>query len=247
MNNYAGIITVAYGQEYDKCAAHTLYHSRQFTDLPFAVITNIRAADRNPKWKQIKNVQFFYFQRLQSQNRRAKLQMDLISPFEKTLYIDADSVIQKHGVESFVKLLDIAPMAFNWRITFYPGEKIWNIYARCMKLSGVSKPISVYNGGIVAFTKTPDTRGFFSEWLRIWELFGRGREMPPLNCAIKKTQIHCAHFPLLYFADNARHDDCIIQHNYNKDFNKRFNIPAWVDYKPFDGNKSDFRLEVDPT
>ena len=105
------------------------------------------------------------------------------------------------------------------------------------------------NGGLVAFSlnnvgHTMDVRCFFAKWLFMWEHFGRGREMPPLNCAIKKTGIKHGKFPLLYFADNARNDNGIIQHNYNGDFNKRFGIPPWKDYKPFDSGRSDdFRFE----
>jgi len=186
------------------------------------------------------------FDRSKSESRRAKLQTGLLTPFDHTLYIDADSVVQHPGVEVFSDCLENHDMEFNWPITFKPGEKIWNIYARCMKKFGVMKPISIYNGGIIAFKKNPKVRGFFETWLRYWEVFGCGREMPPLNCAIKSTGINHSYFPLLFFADNSRNDACVIQHNYNGDFNKRFGIAPWKEFKPFDGNKDDFRFERIP-
>jgi len=241
-----GIITVAYGADYDRCAAHAFLYGRQFTDLPIAVITNLK--ERCKTWDNVSNVQFLYFERDQKVNRRAKLQMDLISPFDKTLYIDADAVIQKPGIEIFADILDKHEMVFNWRITFNPGQPIWNIYARCMKRFGVTKPISIYNGGLIAFRKSPAVRNFFQQWIMMWECFGNGREMPPLNCAIKSTGIDHGKFPLLYFADSARNDQALIQHNYNGDFNQRFGIPAWESFKPFDSNaKDDFRTERNPT
>jgi hypothetical protein len=240
-----GILTVAYGADYDRCAAHAFLWGRKYTDLPIFIITNV--TQRSPVWEKVGNVKFLYFPREQRDNRRPKLGMDLLTPFDKTLYIDADSVIQNPGVGIFEKLLDDHEMVFNWRITFQPGEKIWNIYARCMKQFGVTKPISICNGGIIAFRKGESTRILFNTWLKMWEEFGTGREMAPLNCAIKKTGIDYGSFPLLYFADAGRSDNSIIQHNYNGDFNKRFGIPPWKDYKPFDGDKTDFRFETIPT
>jgi hypothetical protein len=242
----AGIYTVAYGMDYDRCAACALRYSRKFTDLPFFVATNLK--QRCKAWNEVSGVSFKYFERSQNDNRYAKLNMDLITPFDYTLYFDADSVIQKNGVEVFIPILNEHDMVFNWRITFQPGQKIWNIYAKCMKQFDVIKPISIYNGGLIAFKKTKAVREFFDMWLKMWEQFGRGREMPPLNCAIKKSGINIWTFPLLYFADNARNDSVIIQHNYNDDFNKRFGIVPWSEYKPFDSHGGDdFRFEKEPT
>jgi hypothetical protein len=245
----AGIYTVAYGEDYDRCAACAFRYGRKHTDLPIAVATNLRAGERCKAWAEVPNVTFMYFaNRNQGDNRRAKLQMDLISPFERTLYIDADSVIQNAGVERFAPLLDDNEMVFNWRITFGTGDRIWNIYARCMAMFGVKKPISIYNGGIIAFRKTPAVREFFRVWMSHWETFGCGREMPPLNCTIKEFEgkLKYTTFPLLFFADAQTHTDTVIQHNYSRDFNQKFGIVPWTPYKPFDGNKNDFHLERTP-
>lgn len=242
-----GIISVAFGIEYDKCAAHTFLYSRKFTDLPFFILTNIKEKDRHKTWKSVSNVTFMEFDKTQRENRKAKLRMNEFTPFDRTLYIDCDSVIQMRGVDNFGVLLDDSDMVFNWRIEFRPGQKIWNIYARCMKQFNVSKPISIYNGGIVAFKNNENVDKFFKTWYSMWEQFGKGREMPPLNCAIKKTGIKINKFPLLYFADNAKHENCLIQHNYNGTFCQTFGIPKWIDYKPFDGGNDDFRFERIPT
>jgi len=240
----SGFFIVAYGKEYDKCAAYAWAFSRRFTGLPLCVVTNLKPEERCSKWKDVKNVEFKYFQKEQKENRRPKLGMDLLTPYDKTLYMDADCVIQKPGVEVFERLLDENDAIFNWRITFNPGEKIWNIYARCMKQFGIEKPISIYNGGLIAFKKMPAVRELFTMWQEFWVSAGRGREMAPLNCAIKKTGIQIGTFPLLYFADAGRNDNVIIQHNYNNNFCERFGIPKWTEYKPFDnGRADDFRFE----
>lgn len=242
----AGIYTVAYGTDYDRCAACALYYSRKHTSLPFAVATNLLPEARCKRWADVANVTFVYHERSQGQNRRAKLNMDLLSPFDLTLYIDADSVIQGPGADTFVSLLEATDMAFNWRITFRPGDRIWNLYARTMAQFGVTKPIGIYNGGIIAFKKTPAVRALFAEWLRMWEATGCGREMPALNCAIKKTGIEHSTFPLLFFADAQHHPRAVIQHNFGGQFGAMFGIPRWVDHKPFDGRADDFRLEKSP-
>ena len=244
-----GIITVAFGDHYDRLAAHAFLYSRKFTDLPVFVLTNIPKEKRHKTWDHIPGVQFMEFNKPQSKNRKAKLHIVNFTPFEKTLYMDCDSVVQNKGVELFADLLNDKDMVFNPRITFEPGQKIANIYARCMKQFGVSKPISIHNGGLFAFKKNETTLAFFKQWFDMWSQFGAGREMPPLNCAIKKSGMDFNKFPQNYFADNHYNPDAIVQHSWHREsFAKQFSVPVWEEYKPFDkGQEDDFRLERNPT
>jgi len=52
----SGILIVAYGQDYDRCAAGACAYTRLYTDLPIHVITNLRS--RCDKWKEVPGVAF---------------------------------------------------------------------------------------------------------------------------------------------------------------------------------------------
>ena len=240
-----GIVVVAFGHDYERLALQALTYSRKFTDLPFHVMLG---GNDGSRFDAIKEVSYTCFNRNQNENRKVKLRLDEVTPFDLTLYMDCDSVIQRPGVEQFINLLDGVEMVFNPRITFNPGQPIWNIYARCMKQFGIGKPISIHNGGIFAFRKTPVTGEFFKEWYRMWIEFGSGREMPPLNCAIKKTGIAFNAFQPGFFADSFMTDDVVVQHCWHiSSFSEKFGITPWTENKPFDkGKHDDFRYEVYP-
>lgn len=238
----AGIVVVAFGNDYAAMAAQALKFSRKNTDLPFHVLTNVN------NFKAGGNTTVRVFEKSQRENRKAKLRANEFSPFDLTLLMDCDSVIQRKGCELFIDLLDGYDTVFNNRITFIPGQPIWNIYRRTMDKFGVKKPITISSGGLFAFRKNDAVDGFFKTWYQMWEQTGCGREMPALNCAIKKTELKSNKFPKGYFVDNAFSKDAIIQHCWNQpQFCTYYGFANWKPFKPFDkGGNDDFRFERNP-
>lgn len=236
-----GLLTIAFGREYDKIAAHTMRHSRKFTDLPIHVFTNLHGQDRSSVWDEIQNVTFDLFRCAENKhNRWAKMQMNLWTPFDKTIYIDADAVTQKTGIECIFDMLDHADFVLNRNHHWEQGEKIPNIYAKAMTACGAKLPIDCYNGGFLAWRKEGETVDkLFDTWHDYWVRTGKGRDMPALACAVQKVK------PLLYnplpvFAPDKEDPRCIIQHNYNGTFFKNFDLPTFRESKPFDNDPSDF-------
>lgn len=237
MSMSTGIITVAYGAEYDRCAAHTMAWSRKNTDLPFAVVTNLRAEERCAKWNDVSAIEFIYREESTRDNRVAKLSMDLISPFDKTLYIDADSVIQHSGCEMFVDSLVDHEIAFRFLTHFDTHRPIWRLFVRQFELFGVSKPIAIYYGGVIAFVPGIETRRFYAGWLERWQKTDRGRDMPAQNATIKQCAIKHGILPVRLFGiDAAGGEDYIVVHNGESAFGwrKRFCIPNWKGFFPTD-------------
>jgi len=237
-----GILLVVFGKNYDSLAAHTVAYSRQFTNLPIHVLTNIK--DRNSKWYDMENITFDIFNLNQNENRKIKTNMIKYTPFEKTLYIDCDSVIQKTGIENAFNLLEDNYLALNRFLYWGKGEKILRLYKRVMKRTNVSLPLIVYNGGIMCFKKNKEMKAFFVLWDKIWEADGKGREMPALACAVAKSRIPISLFPRNFFVPDIRNVDGVVQHNYNsyqgKNFHKEFGLPRIRENKPFDNDPKDW-------
>jgi hypothetical protein len=242
-----GILTIAFGAEYDKIAAHTLrYAARLVENLPFlCVITNVQ--DRCQAWEEVEqicNIDFICGEAWQdSDNRKYKMQMWDLTPFDKTIYIDADAVIQKEGIECIFDMLDHADFVLNglnyWRI----GDKVPNIYAKAMLSCGAKLPLNCYNGGFLAWRKGEAANKLFETWYEYFKRTGRGRDMPALACAIQHVE------PLIFdvglspvFAPERKDPNCIIQHNYNATFFDDFKLPRFQESKPFDGDPTDFRF-----
>jgi len=242
-----GILYTVFGRQYENLAFHTIRHSRQFTYLPIHILTNV--IERNKAWNNMPNVSFTEIDIRQKKNRSIKTQMDKYTPFDETLYLDCDSVIQRTGIEDVFEMLEQHDMVLNLNIYWPKNHKIVKLYKTAMKITNTTLPLSVYNGAFICFKKNENIRTFFLRWYKYWRLTGEGREMPALACAINKSSLSIKEltpYVHMLFEPSIYNPECIVQHNYNSnqghDFFKEFALPEISQYKPFDkkGSESDW-------
>ncbi len=235
-----GILYIVFGKEYDRLAARTIRYSRQYTNLPICIFSNVPKHDS--VWKGIKNIEFMDFPAPQDENRGVKTQMILSTPFDETLYLDCDSVIQKPGIENVFAYKE--DLVLNVYLHWKEGDKIVRIYRRAMKTNNVELPLTVYNGAFIRFLKNERDYGFFRQWYKFWVATGKGREMPALNCAIKKSDVVVGKAAPYFFEPDRYDKNCIVQHNYNTNSGKNwfdeFGLPVIKQNKPFDKHSSDW-------
>lgn len=226
-----GIIYVVYGDEYDKIGSACCRISRQHTDLPFHVIANHERTDR---WDGIGNISWAPFKREQGENRVAKLKAPMLSPFDQTLYLDCDSIIQRSGIDLLFDLLDrndiVLYQCFRWE----KGDKVLNIYKRAMLMFGVEPPISVWQGGIVGFTDSDESVSFFQKWFDYWDKFGRQREMPCLACAqANTTELSVGILPENFYGyEGGMCEEAVVQHYVGPLFEEKFNVEKFNTQQP---------------
>ena len=245
-----GILILAFGKEYDQLAAATVNYSRQFTQLPIYILTNMSKESRDVRWDTIDNVQFKTFSKSQDHNRRVKTRMDLFTPFEKTLYLDCDAAIQKTGIEQAFDLIPNNGLLLNQYMRWEIGDKVYRLYHRAMRRLQVQLPLDIYNGALIGWNKCVETDRFFEVWHKFWRLTGCGRDMPALACAVKAVNMKVTTAPPKFFdpGGSTCDRDAIIQHHYNCIcFYEQFNLSdTFCKYKPFDNdadgeyNKSDW-------
>ena len=77
-----GILMVVFGEQYDTLAAHTVAYSRQFTDIPIVILSNV--AQRDVKWDSITNVSFIDIDRPQNENRQITKRKEKITIYRGT-------------------------------------------------------------------------------------------------------------------------------------------------------------------
>jgi len=235
-----GIITVAFGEDYDSMAAHTMWHSRQFTDLPIHVLTNIPEADRCDLWSEVPDITFTVFDMKQEENRFVKTQMLFHTPFARTIYIDCDSLIQNPGIGRVFDRLEDHDMVLFRYYDWKPGDKVVAIAKRVMSTAQETLPLEIYCGGFIGFTKSDKCRKCFDIWHSLWKATGGGREMIPLSCAVKKSQVNVSKTLSEHkiFEPESARLDVLIQHCYmnyrGKNWFKDFSIPEITQCKPFD-------------
>jgi len=178
-----GLLYVAFGEKFDQMAAKTIAYSQRFTDLPITVLTNI--TNRCAGWAKTRNINFVEINDVTGNNRNYKTSMINYSPYDKTIYMDVDSVIQQAGIEQAFDKLNGNDLMLNI-YGQWVGRVPLSYYRDAMKILGVSIPIIIYYGAFVGFSKTDMAKKFFLEWNKNWKKSGIAREMPALACTVKK-------------------------------------------------------------
>lgn len=224
-----GLIYVAFGAGCDKLAAHCVSYSIKYTKLPICVLTNIPEAERDAKWKEVDNIEFKYFNLPLGDNRQIKTSLPDHTPFDYTVYLDADSIIQKEGFdEQITTSAELGTdLLLNYFCTYpYEDKRFQNIYLRAFKQFGCAGPLEVYNGAFIGFKNNVNAKLFFGQWNKYWREFGAQREMPPLACAINSLPlVTVLNLPLGFFCPDHRDDKATVQHNYHEDFYQRIGCP----------------------
>ena len=243
-DNDEGFLTVAFGKEYDKLAAATMSYARRFTQLPICVLTNIEPTNRNAMWETVDNVKFERITWSQDHNRHIKTRMDMFTPFEQTLYLDCDAVIEKAGIEQVFDLIPKDGLLLNRYMRWEVGDNVYRLYRTAMQTLQVQLPLDVHNGAFIGWNKSPITDIFFEVWHKFWLLTGCGRDMPALACAAKTTEIEITTAPPQFFNPGGHDVDrnTLVQHHYKCIcFYEHFNLSdTFSKYKPFDKHEDDW-------
>lgn len=236
-----GILYFSFGKDCDELAANTIKYSRQFTELPICVITNIK--NRTQLWGKIKNIEFIYVDARIENNRDYKTRMIDFTPFDETIYLDCDSVVHNKGLETVFEELKNSDMVLNKYLFWDVGDKIIRLYRTAMNTTKICLPLIIYNGAFICFKKNNDNVNFFLLWNKFWIRTGSGREMPALACALKKSNLIVQELRSGVFSPDFYQKNSLVQHNYTPvnggvNFFDRFNIPKIKLYKPFDRHES---------
>jgi len=235
-----GLLFLAFGKEYDKLAAHTIAISRKFTSLPILVLSNIPSDKRHHKWLEVPDIEFKYIDLPFDMNRKIKTSIIHYSPFDSTIFLDCDLVIQNTGIEKIFDLLkenDIVMEHWgNWNV----GKKFYKLYRDVVVKTKTELPIEIYCSAFIAFHKNPKLIEFFNLWNKYWEIGRRGRDMPALACAIKNSNLNVVKTTFendKIFVYKKLHPEAIIQHRCGPEFFNHFKIPRHKEWKPFDNKK----------
>lgn len=236
-----GIAYVCFGKTFDNTLAHACVITRKYTELPIVVFTNIK--NRSEKWKDVSDVEFIYFDMEDKENREIKTQLPHHTPFDNTLYLDSDTVIQKEGIEqSFVPLQNGYDICVNPEFMIQQDGQTFNIYNKTIQKLECPLPLVVVSGGYLCFTKSDKVKEFFDTWNKNWKTMGSGREMPSLACALRVSDLKISSILNMY-EPNVENEDVIVQHNWGwgggGSLYDKFSLPTPEQNKSFDTNVSD--------
>jgi len=236
-----GYLYLAMGAEYDKLAAHTIAKSIEFLSLPVSVISNIKTKCK--KWAEIPGVNFIDIDLPDDANREVRTQLIKYTPYDETLYIDCDSVVVKHGLETIFDLLNGNDAIFQECHEWLPHRQYYRFYRDAAKLFHVELPWKIFMGGFFAFRKNDTVSDFFARWNEYWRRHNVGRDMPALSCSIRNSAIK---YEIITtekhgFFSFGMKSNAIILHRVNfDDLHRYFGIPLHGHNKKYDEGKKWF-------
>ena len=159
---------------------------RRYNSEPIAIFTD------HPKLSGLSDAADFIYE-IRPKHVRAKIDYIHLSPFDKTFYLDSDTIIVQN-ISNVFELLS----KFDVAVTFDPARKRKNISYRIKKYASIPYSFSEANGGIMAFNSSEETQAFLSSWRRYFYKYfveSDGWDQPSLRIALWETSARIAWMP----------------------------------------------------
>ena len=191
-----GVVYIAYGLRAQQETAEAVRILKMHNDLSVAVIG-----------ERVTGLQHIPFASKDNIGRWAKVNLDRLSPFEQTLYLDADTRVHGDIGAGFEILGD------GWDVVICPSTKqgtelLWHIdeSERKATLGELREPVQL-QGGAIFWQRNERTAKLFEEWRREW-LRWQGQDQGALVRALHRTPVR------LWLLDNDWNGGALIEHRY---------------------------------
>ena len=185
-----GVVYVAFGEEYAMVAAASARAAAKHCELPIHVVTNLPDAARFD-WPRATT--FDLIEMPDEANRAVRTTLFDRTPFERTLMLDADALIESPEAAlplGWLDRYDACLVAYR-PLAEYNGSASWRETA-----AGIgSAAIDVLSGGVVYFRRGPRVRRLFCLWHEYWRADGGGRDMPALLRAVWDSDVRYLALP----------------------------------------------------
>lgn len=184
MTDEIGVFYVAYGSEARKQALMSINTlKRSNPDMPIAI-----ASDDLLVFKQ--DTEYLIQFDSDKYGRLAKLNVDKLTPFKYTLYLDADTRVHLPIDFLFKPLRD--GFDFVATLSMQQGHNwLWHIPDETRDLLrdeiGIT-PLQI-QGGVYCFRKTPQVKSFFAKWRKAYTEYGIEHDQAALTKALHETKM----------------------------------------------------------
>lgn len=164
MARSVGVVYIAYGDPAIKEAEQSIKTLRRFHDWPIIVVGEHDRFPPNAEYLDYPDVSGGY------PGRYAKVNLPMISPFDLTLFIDADTRIRSDALAVGFDILragwDMVMVASQFGLGHLETED----EEYTLSVLPHAEPVQL-NTGVIWFRKTPRVFGFFADWWREWKRF----------------------------------------------------------------------------
>lgn len=163
-----GICYIAYGQPALREAWRSIKTVMKVSELPIALI-----CEQSTKFPKVEHV---LFEDRSFGARRVKVMLDLLTPFDQTLYLDADTRVQSAAISVGFEMLDKG-----WDLVLAPSENQGSrVFAHVdqeerqytSEFLENTLPLQL-QAGVMWFAKTDRSAALFRNWRKEWLIFKR--------------------------------------------------------------------------
>lgn len=193
-----GVIYCVYGKAW-QLVDEAIASLHQFNpDMPYRIVSDESKGDHL----------VILFEDKQKLARQAKTNLEKLSPFKHTLYLDIDMLIQQPIDTYFTQLDQGYDMAI--AMSQQQGDRwCWHITEdeREFTLNEIGMRPIQFQAGAFSFKKSPKIRAFFAEWRRQWTIY-QGHDQAALTRALRAKQIR------LSVLGRAFNNGAVIKHDF---------------------------------
>jgi len=175
-----GVLYIAYGSAAEREAGASIQTLKKHCPTLHVNIVGDNPVRGNPH---------FYMKQEDKGGRWAKVNLDRISPYDQTLYIDADTRVHGDLMAGFAILDD------GWDIAITTSENqgadwLWHVGDKDRAATGQMMGFQSVQlqGGLFYFAKNERVSAFFTEWRKEWERF-RGQDQGALLRAMYASPV----------------------------------------------------------
>lgn len=223
-----GILYICFGDKHISMVRNSIESLRKSgNDLPVAVITD----------SQLNNCQIIKAGPCVNKfdNRYYKTQIHKLSPWDETLFLDADTLVINR-LDEIWSFIHESPAALALDFLGKIGPTVPHTHKNPVKRDSMNELLKLrnsnheyHNTGVILFKKCPYTFNLFDKWHELWNKF-KTIDQPAFGCALAKTGISIDLLPQTYNVFNlipnrskALRNDIKIFHYYqDKNFVSKF-------------------------
>jgi hypothetical protein len=212
-----GVIYVAFGAPYLAMALTSLASLKVSNPaVPACIVTNMCESPPNVPWlKTGHDLHWVFVEESTSQNRDIKTRVYGYSPFEKTLYLDCDTLVLADisQLSFFLDHFDLLLRHIDRPAAPPDAKKL--LFDRSVRFNEIIH----FNGGVIGFRKALSVEQFFDCWSARYKSLGYRRDQPSLVEALYYSDVRLLPLPSKwnmgedssYISKRAR-DDVAIWH-----------------------------------
>lgn len=185
-----GYLYIAYGEAFTKEAMMSIRSLRRFTDLPIALFTDqpLEQFENNSMIDHVKSIT--------ANHLRAKVDYMDDSPFNKTVFLDTDTVIVRNCDDMF-DLLD----RFDVGVVIDFARKRKKYSLTVPEYGEIPYAFSEANSGVIAFNSSERTKNFLRMWKDYFYKYFRetnGWDQISFRVSLWNSDIKLTHMPFEY-------------------------------------------------